>query len=293
MTVGSETAAAKLDPAELRERIAAFPRWHYRFDFDDGVSTPVLDRGRINRHEQRRRYFFDALLRVTGGSLSGRRVLDLGCNAGFWSLQAIDAGAEFVLGVDVQQVHVEQANLVFEAKGVDRDRYRFERGDLFTHELAADFDVVLCLGIMEHVAKPVELFEVMERSGAELIVIDTALSRRRSSYFELATLYEPDEIVDRALVLIPTIDAVIELAEELGFAAIPLEQNITDYAGLDDYRGQRRLAFLCSRETPLDMLPVAPGSSLVARSLHRLKRAREGRRGAQAGRDHVRGARHG
>lgn len=277
MTVRSETTAVEFDPTELRARIAAFARWHYRFDFDGGISTSILDHGKINRHEQRRRYFFDALLRVTGGSLRGRRVLDLGCNAGFWALQAIEAGAEFVLGVDIQQLHIEQANLVFEAKGVDPDRYGFEQGDLFTHDLARDFDVVLCLGIMEHVAKPVELFEVIERAGAELLVIDTALSRRSSSYFELATLYEPDEIVDRALVLIPTQDAVIELAEEFGFAAVPLEQNITDYAGLEDYRGQRRLAFICSRETPLDMLPVAPGSSLAARSLHRLRSARERR----------------
>ncbi len=280
----TERIAAPMDAAELRERIAAFARWHYRFDFDGGVGTPILDHAKINRHEQRRRYFFDALLRVTGGSLQGRRVLDLGCNAGFWALQAIDAGADFVLGLDIQQVHIDQANLVFEAKGVDPDRYRFEQGDIFTHALAGDFDVVLCLGIMEHVAKPVELFEVMERSGAELVVIDTALSRRRSSYFELATLYEPEEIVDRALVLIPTLDAVVELAEELGFAAVPLEQNITDYAGLEDYRGQRRLAFICSRETPLDMLPAAPGSSLAARSLHRLRRARELRRSERGGR---------
>lgn len=287
--MGSESATTKLDASELRERIAAFAHWHYRFDFDGGVSTPVLDHGRINRHEQRRRYFFDALLRVTGGSLQGRRVLDLGCNAGFWSLQAIDAGAEFVLGVDIRQTHIEQADLVFEAKGVDPDRYCFEQGDIFAHELAGGFDVVLCLGIMEHVAKPVELFETMERSGAELIVIDTALSRRRSSYFELAMLYEPDEIVDRALVLIPTLEAVVELADELGFTAVPLEQNITDYAGLDDYRGQRRLAFICSRETPLDMLAVAPGSSLAARSLHRLGRARERRRGPRDGRHGARG----
>lgn len=258
-----------MDAAELRERIAAFASWHYRFDFDGGVSTPVLDHARINRHEQRRRYFFDALLRVTGGSLRGRRVLDLGCNAGFWSLQAVAAGAEFVLGVDIRDVHVDQANLVFEAKGVDPDRYRFERGDLFAHELGDGFDVVLCLGVMEHVAKPVELFEVMTRAGAELIVIDTALSRRRSSFFEVSTLYEPDEIVDRALVLVPTIDAVVELADDFGFATLPLQQNIADYAGLEDYRGQRRLAFLCSKNEPLDILPRAPSSSAPARWLHR------------------------
>ncbi len=165
-----------MQPQELQEQIAAFPRWHYRFEFDGGVSTPVVDIGKVNRHEQRRRYFFDALLQVADGSLKGRRVLDLGCNAGWWSLQAIEAGADFVLGVDVRQMHIDQANLVFAAKGVDPARYRFEQGDVFTHDFGGGFDVVLCLGLMEHVAKPVELIERMAASGAELLVIDTALS---------------------------------------------------------------------------------------------------------------------
>jgi hypothetical protein len=44
---------------ELRERIASFPRWHYRFEFQGGIETPMPDHGMINRHEQRRRYFFE------------------------------------------------------------------------------------------------------------------------------------------------------------------------------------------------------------------------------------------
>ena len=47
-----------MEPAELQQRIASFPRWHYRFEFDGGIETPVAYIGQINRHEQRRRYFF-------------------------------------------------------------------------------------------------------------------------------------------------------------------------------------------------------------------------------------------
>ena len=151
---------------ELERRIAAFPGWYYFFEFDNGVTTPALDPGTFNRHRQRRAYFFQPLLALCGGSLHGRRVLDLGCNAGFWSLQALEAGADFVLGVDARQMHVDQANLVFEAKGTDPSRYRFETGNVFEHELAERFDVVLCLGLLDHVAKPVELFELMTRAGA-------------------------------------------------------------------------------------------------------------------------------
>lgn len=259
---------------ELQERIAAFPGWHYRFEFVGGVSTPVVDLGRINRHEQRRRYFFDALLRVTGGTLKGRRVLDLGCNAGWWSLQAIDAGVDFVLGVDIRQMHIDQANLVFEAKDIDSTRYRFEQGDVFTHDFGDPFDVVLCLGLMEHVAKPVELLERIAATGAELLVIDTALSGARSSCFEVSHLEGSD--AHGELVLVPTRDAVIELAARSGYDAVALARNITDYAGMDDYRRLRRLAFICSRGAPLEMLPREAGSQLAARWTTMIAAARRG-----------------
>ena len=114
----------------LRGRVASFPRWHYEFDLN-GVRTPIFDRALVNRHAQRKEYFFAPLVRLCGGSLAGKRVLDLGCNAGFWSLAAIEAGAEFVLGIDGRQMHIDQANLVFGAKGVDPARYRFGTSDIF------------------------------------------------------------------------------------------------------------------------------------------------------------------
>jgi SAM-dependent methyltransferase len=259
---------------ELQERIAEFPRWHYRFEFEGGVSTPVVDIGKVNRHEQRRRYFFEALLRVTGGSLEGRRVLDLGCNAGWWSLQAIEAGADFVLGLDVSQAHVDQANLVFAAKGIDASRYRFEQGDVFTYDFGGHCDVVLCLGLLEHLAKPVELFERMAATGAELLVIDTSLARGSSSCFEVSHLDEPDTYGE--LVLVPTRDAVVELAARSGYATVALARNMTDYAGMEDYRRLRRLAFICSRSAPLQMLPREAGSPLAARWTTMLAAARRG-----------------
>jgi SAM-dependent methyltransferase len=239
---------------ELKSRIAAFPLWYYRFEFDGGVSTPVPDPSVVNRQRQRRAYFFEPLLELCGGTLAGRRVLDLGCSAGWWSLQAQQAGADYVLGVDAMPMHVEQARLVFEASGADADRYRFETANVFECELAERFDVVLCLGLLDHVAKPVELFELIARAGAELVVIDTEISRAHESVYEVDKLYGAANAVDRGIVLIPSRAAVAELAEQFGYETAPLAHNMTDYTGLSDYRRQRRLAFICSNGVSLDGL---------------------------------------
>jgi SAM-dependent methyltransferase len=242
-------------PDELEARIAVFTQWNYRFDFDGGVATPVPDSRMINRQEQRRRYFFDALLGLYGGTLEGKRVLDLGCSAGFWALQAIEAGAEFVLGIDNQDTFIDQAELVFEAKGIDPSRYRFQRGDIFASRPQEHFDVVLCLAMMNQVSQPVELFELMSQTGAELLLVETELARSSSPVFALSTRGDGRKAEDATVVLVPSRSAVSELAGEFGYESVALARNMTDYTGLKDYATQRRLAFFCSKGPSLAALP--------------------------------------
>jgi tRNA (mo5U34)-methyltransferase len=251
---------------DLQARIDSFDRWHYRFEFDGGLTTPIFDHGHINRHEQRRKYFFEPLVKLCGGSLAGRRVLDLGCNAGYWSLQAADAGADFVLGIDGRQMHVDQANLVFSAKGVPASRYRFDCANVFGGALAEQFDVVLCLGLMYHVAKPLELFELMAATGAELLVVDTGILHLPGSFFRVrqeVTLDDPRAAVDYATVMIPTRQAVIDLARQFGYQAVTLEPDFADDAGMADYIEGDRRAFICSMTTPLTPLNVETPSALA------------------------------
>jgi len=136
-----------MQDAEIRKGIDRFDRWHYEFDLR-GYKTPIVGgRNHANRHAQRRRYYFDPLVQHLGGTLRGKRVLDLGCNAGFWSLLALEAGADYVLGIDARPMHIEQAAFVFEAKEVDRHRYDFTCKNVFglsPSELGT-FDIVFCL----------------------------------------------------------------------------------------------------------------------------------------------------
>lgn len=243
-----------MNTLDLQSRIDSFPVWHYQFDLD-GARTPIFEPNYVNRHEQRKRAFFDPLVRVAGGSLEGKRVLDLGSNAGYWSLAAIEAGADFVLGIDGRQMHVDQANLVFEAKGIDAARYRFETGDIFTHSFPEHFDVILCLGLMYHISKPMELFEVMASVGPELLLIDTAVSLIPSSVFRVAhedSLENPRNAIDHEVVLIPSRQAVLDLAAQFGFRGAVLAHDISDYTGMADYRAKQRAAFLCSKTLSLD-----------------------------------------
>jgi SAM-dependent methyltransferase len=248
----------QLNAEELEDRIAAFPLWSYQFEFEGGVRTPIADWQRLNRQVQRRRHFFEPLLSLTGGSLAGRRVLDLGCSSGFWALEAIEAGADFVLGIDGRDTYIEQAELVFEAKGVEQARYRFEQANIFEYTLEERFDVVLCLGLLNVVSKPVALFELMSSSEAPLIVLDTALSRAPTKLFEVSHLLESRNEIDYGMVLVPTRRAVVELAGQFGYETVPLALNIKDFTSMEDYRSQQRLAFICAKGLPTGGLFTEP-----------------------------------
>ncbi len=236
--------------SDLAARIAAFPRWHYAFDLG-GHSTATPGITRVKRHAQRLPYLLDPLVAACGGTLEGRRVLDLGCNAGFWSLHAVRKGAAFVLGVDARAMHVGQAQLVFEVEGVDAARYRFVEADLQSADWSAwgRFDIVLCLGLLYHVNRPVELFERIAATRARHIVVDTALSSLPGAAFEVRRepLDDPRHAVASELVLWPTRDAVIELAAERGFSAQVLEPAFGDWEECDDYREGLRRGFLFTR----------------------------------------------
>ena len=248
----------RLDESELQGRIDSFPRWHYRFDLR-GHATPIWDESRINRHTQRRGYFFDPFVRHLGGSLAGKRVLDLGCNAGFWSLAAAESGCEFVLGVDGRQMHVDQAQLVFEAKEIDSIRYEFVLGDLFEMDWRrfGRFDVVLCLGLLYHVNKPVELLERIASVNDDLLVIDTNVSKAPGSFLEFhhESVEDPRNTLGYDLTSHPTKAAVYEMVRLFGYDVVTPKARFSDYTGASDYRDGRRKAFICSRRTSLDGFP--------------------------------------
>jgi hypothetical protein len=45
-----------MEVQELQRRIAEFPRWHYRFEFENGVTTPIFVPDHVERVERERQH---------------------------------------------------------------------------------------------------------------------------------------------------------------------------------------------------------------------------------------------
>jgi tRNA (mo5U34)-methyltransferase len=148
------------DRGRLLERIRALDPWFHDIDLGDGLRTKAGVCA--DEPADHPRPTWEAL-RPFLPDLSGRSVLDVGCNAGFYSFEARRLGAARVLGIDAQRREIAQARLVAEVLGLD---VAFRRGSVYDLTVADPgvFDVVLALGLLYHCRHPVlaleRLFEV-------------------------------------------------------------------------------------------------------------------------------------
>jgi tRNA (mo5U34)-methyltransferase len=112
--------------------------------------------------------------------LTGRSVLDIGCNAGFYSMEMKRRGAARVLGIDFDDSYLAQARFAAEVNELDIEFAKLSVYDVGT--LKEQFDVVLFMGVLyhlrhpllaldlirEHVARDMLVFQSMQRGSAEI-----------------------------------------------------------------------------------------------------------------------------
>ncbi len=237
--------------SHLLAEIERLSPWHYALEMAPDIVTPIRENAWINRHAQRVRYFWEPLLRKQPEIFRGARVLDLGCNAGFWTLKALEAGAREVVAIDARPLHIAQASLLLKAKAIEPVRYRLIQKNLFDldFEELGRFDVILLLGLLYHVVKPFELLERISAANDQLLIIDTKVSRLEFPAMEIIReeLDDPRMAADWPLVAVPSASAIHEMTRVLGYDCETLEPKFDDWEGSPDYRDGDRLAFWCWR----------------------------------------------
>jgi len=127
------------------------------------------------------RFKWDEIAPHLPGDLDGARALDIGCNAGFYSIELARRGAS-VLGVDVDDHFLAQARWAAGECGVS-DRIELDRMSVYDLARldAEPFDVVLFLGVLYHLRHP-------------LLAIDLVAERvARGGTLVLQTLTRPGE----------------------------------------------------------------------------------------------------
>ncbi|MDR9876704.1 methyltransferase domain-containing protein [Pseudomonas allii] len=119
--------------------------------------------------------------------IKGKRILDIASHDGRWSFAALQAGAAHVTGIEPRQELINNAMETFNEYGIEPSRFDFLCGDVFDHLSNKEFDVVFCLGFYYHTIRHAELFDLIERTGAKLVVIDTEVTPIVDEFPEVET----------------------------------------------------------------------------------------------------------
>jgi 2-polyprenyl-3-methyl-5-hydroxy-6-metoxy-1,4-benzoquinol methylase len=143
-------------PVEMS--ILALGPWYQQIELPGGVKTSLLAHSNTQRWERMRSFFPD---------VRGRRVLDLGMNSGFFSLQCIKLGARRVVGVDSSPLACAQARFIrdlFGATGME-----IKQGDV-TEAPLEEFDLCLMLALLHHFADIKPLLALATARASTLVM---------------------------------------------------------------------------------------------------------------------------
>jgi tRNA (mo5U34)-methyltransferase len=157
---------AAAEPRPLERRIRELGDWFHNLDLEGIPTAPHHFLGDYPRCKWSR--FEHAL----PANLSGRSVLDIGCNAGFYSIEMKRRGADRVVAIDFDERYLAQGRLAAEVLGMDIE---FQRLSVYeVAQLGEKFDVVLFMGVLYHLRHPLLALDLIhEHVAGDLLVFQS------------------------------------------------------------------------------------------------------------------------
>ena len=162
----------------LEARVAALAPWFHNMWVGEVRTAPDHFLG--DYPAVKYRHFRDYI----PANLSGKSVLDIGCNGGFYSLEMKRRGADRVLGIDTDERYLRQARLAAEVAELDIDFLQLPVWQVAA--LREKFDLIIFMGVLyhlrhpllaldlihEHVSSDLLLFQSMQRGSRDIAAIE-------------------------------------------------------------------------------------------------------------------------
>ena len=170
--------------SDLEERIEALGPWFHNIDLDGVWTAPDHFLGDYPGAKFKR--FAPHLPK----DLAGKSVLDIGCNAGFYSIEMKRRGASRVLGIDSDERYLAQARLAAEVLGFD-DGIEFAKLDVYNvGAIGETFDLVIFMGVLYHLRHPLLALDLIREHVARDLMLFQSMQRGSKFVLDLEDDYE-------------------------------------------------------------------------------------------------------
>jgi len=150
-----------------RAEIDSLGPWFHNLHLPDGTQTAPG-----HRFGDFPRFKWEKLEATVPQDMQGWSVLDIGCNAGFYSLQLANRGAH-VLGLEVEPLYLRQAQWIAREYELT-DRLEFVEGDVY-QLINSDrkFDLVWFTGVFYHLRYPSLALDLVRRATTRYMMFQS------------------------------------------------------------------------------------------------------------------------
>src|SRR3954464_1545981 len=189
----------EMSPVQIEERVRSLGRWFHNIDLHGVKTAPEHFLGDYPNIK------WQKFAHAIPADLTGKSVLDIGCNAGFYSIEMKKRGAARVVGIDSDETYLAQGRFAAGGGGgIDSDETYLAQGRFAAEvsgypdiefrnlsvydvaQLGQKFDVVIFMGVLyhlrhpllaldtlyEHVAGDTLIFQSMRRGSASLMHVN-------------------------------------------------------------------------------------------------------------------------
>ena len=177
-----ETLPLTMSSADIKQRIEQLGPWFHNIELRGIPTAPNHFLGNYPRTKWRK--FEHAI----PADLTGKSVLDIGCNAGFYSIEMKRRGASRVLGLDFDDAYLEQARFAAELAETDIEFRKLSVYDVGA--LGERFDVVIFMGVLYHLRHPLLALDLIREHVAGDMLIFQSMQRGSQEVFPVKEDYD-------------------------------------------------------------------------------------------------------
>ncbi|XXY53380.1 TIGR04290 family methyltransferase [Sorangium sp. So ce269] len=172
--------SSKLTREQIQERVRGLGPWFHNIDLGGVKTAPDHFLGDYPAFK------WKGFAHAIPADLTGKTVLDIGCNAGFYSLEMKRRGAARVLGIDSDDDYLAQARFAAEVSGADIEFRNLSVYDVGS--LGERFDVVLFMGVLYHLRHPLLALDLLHEHVVGHTLVFQSMQRGSTEVMPL----EPD-----------------------------------------------------------------------------------------------------